>query len=218
MKYVIACLLIFGFVQTQAQDPISNIIQQGIKKVIIAMDLKIQRLQNKTIWLQNAQKTIENELSRLRLTEIGDWVEKQRKLYADYFDELWKVKSAIAYYHKVNDIIGKEKMILKENKAALSLFQGDPNFTRSEIAYMEKIYSGIMAESLNQLDAVSMVIHAFLTQMTDAKRMEIIDHAAAAIDQNLLHLREFTNGNKLIAMQRATEKGEVDLFKKIYGL
>ena len=78
--------------KTNAQIPVLEIIRQGIKKVIIAVDLKIQRLQNKTIWLQNAQKTIENTMSKLRLDEIGDWVERQRKLYADYFDELHKVK------------------------------------------------------------------------------------------------------------------------------
>jgi hypothetical protein len=218
MKYIMVGLLLFGSVITHAQDPITSIIQQGIKKVIIAVDLKIQRLQNKTIWLQNAQKTIENELSKLRLTEIADWVEKQRKLYADYFDELWKVKNAIGYYHKVSDIISKEKMILKEYKDALSLFRRDQNFTGGEKAFMEKIYSGILKESLNHLDAVTLVIHAFITQMTDAGRMEIIDQADEAMDQNLAHIREFTKGNKLISMQRATEKGEVEAFKKIYGL
>ena len=41
-----------------AQDPITLIIKEGITKVIVAVDLKIQRLQNETIWLQNAQKTL----------------------------------------------------------------------------------------------------------------------------------------------------------------
>ena len=39
-----------------AQDPIIEVIKAGVKKVIKAVDLKIQRLQNKTIWLQNAQR------------------------------------------------------------------------------------------------------------------------------------------------------------------
>ena len=76
----------------QAQTGILEIIKAGVKKVIIAVDLKIQRLQNKTIWLQNAQKVLENAMSELKLAEIGDWVQKQKTLYADYFDELWKSK------------------------------------------------------------------------------------------------------------------------------
>src|ERR1044071_1348289 len=82
----------------RAQEPISEIIKAGIKKVIRAVDLKIQRLQNKTIWLQNAQKVIENTMSQLKLNEITDWVEKQRVLYKDYYDELWEVKNVISYY------------------------------------------------------------------------------------------------------------------------
>jgi len=68
---------------TEAQIPIADIIKEGVKKVIIAIDLRIQRLQNETIWLQNAQKTLENQMSKLKLGEISDWVEKQRKLYDD---------------------------------------------------------------------------------------------------------------------------------------
>ena len=84
--------------RTEAQIPIYDIIKAAVKKVIKAVDLKIQRLQNKTIWLQNAQKTLENQMSKLKLKEIGDWANKQKELYAKYFDELSKVKNAIGTY------------------------------------------------------------------------------------------------------------------------
>jgi hypothetical protein len=42
----------------KAQTGILEIIKAGVIKVIKAVDLKIQRLQNKTIWLQNAQKVL----------------------------------------------------------------------------------------------------------------------------------------------------------------
>ena len=104
--------------QTNAQTGILEIIKAGIKKVIVAIDLKIQRIQNKTIWLQNAQKVLENKMSELKLNEIGNWVEKQRKLYADYFDELWKVKNTIATYQRVRDIIRRQVQLVTEYKKA----------------------------------------------------------------------------------------------------
>jgi len=61
----------------QAQIPIAEIIKAAVKKVIKAVDLQIQRNQNKVIWLQNAQKTLENTMSKLKLDEITDWVDKQ---------------------------------------------------------------------------------------------------------------------------------------------
>ena len=82
MKRMIFVVLLFFSVELHAQIPILDIIKQGITKVIVAVDLKIQRLQNKTIWLQNAQKTLENSMSKLHLDEISDWVERQRNLYS----------------------------------------------------------------------------------------------------------------------------------------
>src|SRR5690242_1386761 len=111
MKKTTLVVLIMVFLapvqQAHAQFVIADIIKQGVVKVIKAVDLKIQRLQNKTIWLQNAQKTLENEMSKLQLTEISDWVEKQRKLYDDYFQELWRVKAALANYYRVKVIIDR---------------------------------------------------------------------------------------------------------------
>ncbi|MBS1737504.1 MAG: conjugal transfer protein TraI [Bacteroidetes bacterium] len=211
----IALLLSFG---GYAQIPIADIIKKGIKKVIVAVDLKIQRLQNKTIWLQNAQKAIENTMSKLKLDQISDWVEKQRKLYADYFDELSKVKEVIATYHRVKDIIDKQTALIGEYHSAWELFRQDDHFTADEINYMGKVYTGILNESIKNLDQVFLVINAFTTQMTDAKRIEIINHAAELVEENLADLRQFNDQNKMLSFQRAAEKGDIDVVKKLYGL
>lgn len=204
--------------KTNAQIPILDIIKEGIKKVIIAVDLKVQRLQNKTIWLQNAQKTLENTMSKLHLDEIGDWVEKQRKLYADYFDELRKVKTVLTYYQRVRDIIEQQVQIVNEYKAAWALFKQDKNFTADELDYMFEVYTGIMDESGKNIDQLFLVINAFVTQMSDAKRLEIINTVSDNVQQNLMDLKEFNEQNKMISLQRATEQGDIDYVKKLYGL
>lgn len=201
-----------------AQIPIADIIKEGIKKVIKAVDLEVQRLQNQTIWLQNAQKTLENTMSKLKLDEITDWVQKQKDLYANYFDELWKVKQAIATYHRVKEIIDLQIRIVNDYKLAYGLFKQDGNFSSDEISYMSKVYSGILDESLKNLDQIYLVINAFATQMSDAKRLEIINNAATAIQENWTDLNQFNNQNKLLSLRRAAEKGEIDVTKKLYGI
>ena len=84
MKKVLLIITMLITIHVHSQG-IAEIIRQGVKKAIIAVDLKIQRLQNKVIALQNVQKKLENTLSKVKLTEISDWIEKQRKLYDDYF-------------------------------------------------------------------------------------------------------------------------------------
>lgn len=215
-KLVLLALLIS--VNSQAQFPIAEIIKAAVKKVIVAVDLKIQKLQNKTIVLQNAQKTLENSMSKLKLSEISDWMENQRKLYASYFEELRNVKVALTYYHRVKDIIEDQLAMVKEYKSAWATFRQDKNFSSDELGYMAEIYTGMMEESLKAVDQVFLVVNAFTTQMTDAKRMEIINQSATSIEGNFLDLKDFNNQNKLISIQRAAARGEIDYIKKLYGL
>ena len=203
---------------TNAQIPILEIIKAAVKKVIKAVDLKIQRLQNKTIWLQNAQKTLENKMSKLKLTEISDWSKKQKELYAKYFDELWKVKNAISSYQAVRDIIKKQVQLVQEYSKAFNLSKQDKNFTADEINYMLKVYTGILDESIKNIDQIQLVINAFATQMTDAKRLEIIHAAGNNIEQNITDLRQFNQQNIIISLQRSKEKNDIDVVKKLYGI
>lgn len=212
------CCMFLPIQETKAQIPIVDIIKAAVKKVIKALDLQMQRLQNKTIWLQNAQKTLGNKMSQLKLNEIKDWVEKQRKLYDDYFQELRKVKAALAYYNRVKDIIERQVQMVNEYKGAWALFQQDKNFTADELDYMYNIYSGMMDESLKSIDQLFLVVNAFTTQMTDAARMEIINTTAAEMEKGFMDLKEFNNQNKLISLQRASARGEIEYIKKLYGL
>ena len=215
---LMVCCMFLSTQKVKAQDPITLIIKEGITKVIKAVDLKIQRLQNKTVWLQNAQKTLENKMSQLKLDEIKDWVEKQRKLYDDYFQELWKVKAALAYYQRVKDIIERQVKMVNEYKSAWALLRQDKNFTKEELDYMYSTYTGLMDESIKNIDQLFLVINAFATQMTDGKRLEIISSVSDNLEQQFVDLKDFNNQNKMIALQRATERGEIEYVKRLYGI
>jgi hypothetical protein len=204
--------------KVDAAIPIAKIIKEGVKKVIKAVDLMIQRLQNKTIWLQNAQKVLENKLNELKLTEIAEWTEKHRKLYQDYYEELWKVKNTIAMYQRVRQVMDKQVLIVNEYKRSWSIVQRDDHFTESELQYMYKVYSGIMEESVKNLDQILLVINSFKTQMSDGKRLEIIELAADEIDQNYFDLKQFNTQNLLLSLNRAKDASEINAVKKLYDL
>lgn len=202
----------------QAQIPILEIIKAGVKKVIKAIDLKIQRLQNKTIWLQNAQKTLENTLSKLKLNEIADWTEKQKEQYRKYYEELAKVKAIISYYQRIRDITQKQVRLVNEYNRSWQLLRQDSHFSSDEIDYMAKVYSGILEESLKNIDQISLIVQSFSMQMSDAKRLELINNAADQVDTNYDDLTRFNRQNTLLSLQRAKTKHEVDMVKKLYGL
>lgn len=223
-KKIMICLLCFILISTPARPatvaaiPILEIVKAVAKKVIKAIDLRIQKLQNKTIWLQNAQKKIENILSKLKLNEISDWTQKQKELYKNYYEELAKVKSIITYYQRIKDISEKQVRLVNEYERAWNLFQKDAHFNSSELDYMQSVYSGILNESLKNIDQIFLVLDSFTTQMSDAKRLEIINTAADQIDANYDDLTLFNRQNILLSLQRAKTERDVKSVKQFYGI
>ena len=216
--FVIVLIFFASPGKARAQDPITLIIKEGVTKVIKAADLKIQRLQTRTIWLQNAQKVMENAMSKLKLDQITGWVEKQRVLYKDYFEELEKVKLVLTYYHKVQEIAALQLAIAKEYKRSFDGIRKDTHFTADEVNYMQSVYAGIIEESLKNLDGLYLVINSFATQMSDEKRMEIIDGVEKAIQKNYDDLRRFSTQNIQLSLARANDEKEILVIRNLYGL
>ena len=83
---------------------------------------------------------------------------------------------------------------------------------------MEKVYSGILDESVKNLDQVFLILDAFTTQMSDAKRLELITADANQNDENYESLKLFNQQNVLLSLQRAKSKHEVDVIKDFYSI
>jgi len=204
--------------EANAQIAVLEVIKAGVKKVIKAVDLKVQRMQNETIWLQNAQKVMENQLSKLKLGEIATWSERQKTLYAKYYMDLWKVKTAISYYHRIKEITNKQVFLVDEYNKAWTLAQKDDNFTPQELKYMYDVYSGILKESAKNIDQILLIVNSFKTQMTDAERLELINKAADRIDQNFRDLKKFNTQNILLSLQRSKSNQEINKIQTLYGI
>ena len=194
-----------------------EIVRQAIIAAIKAADLAVQRLQNKTIWLQTVQKNLENVLSKVKLDEITDWTKKHKEQYQRYFDELKQVKDAISTYKKVKEIMEHQKQLVDEYQMAFNRFKQDKHFTADEIAYMAKVYTGIMDESINNLDQLFLVINAFNTEMTDGKRLQVIGSVAKQIDDNLNDLRDFNRQCIRLSFQRTKDENELKTMRRFYG-
>ncbi|MGC3947988.1 MAG: conjugal transfer protein TraI [Chryseolinea sp.] len=204
--------------KSKAAIPIAAIIKEAVKKVIKAVDLMIQRMQNKTIWLQNAQKVLENKLSELKLKEIAEWTEKHRQLYKQYYEELWRIKTAITAYQRIRQIIDKQLRIVSEYKRAWTIVTSDDHFTQEELSFMSRVYQGILHESIRDLDLLTSVITSFNTQMTDAQRLTVITQASDRIEQNYIDLLEFNMQTGRISLNRSRTQNEVERIRSLYGL
>ena len=218
-KILIFFVFVFGFHSvSNAQFIIADIIKAVVTKVINAVDLAVQEVQNKTIVLQNAQKELENVMSELQLDDISDWVEKQKDLYQEYYNELSQVKQIISDYDKVKTIIGLQSRLVAEYKSAYVLFKQDKHFSPAELDYMGQVYAGILDQSLKNLEQVFLVVNALVTQMTDGQRLQIIDNASTAMQKNYNDLKQFNAQNIQLSLQRSVDEGDIESVKQLYGL
>lgn len=218
--WIIAVLsLVFVVAPTQQSHAIVwVVVQAAMKKVIRAMDLAVQKLQNKTVLLQNAQKTLENTLSKLKLEEISDWTKKNKEQYQKYYEELSKIKGHINNYQRVRSLMEKQVRTVSEYRRAFDLFKKDKHFSEKEITYMTKVYTGMLNESVKTLDQLLSLIRDHDLTMTDGKRLELIGSAADRMDTVLSDLRLFNQQNIKLTLQRASDLQEVNVLKQMYGL
>ena len=167
-KIVLICVLFFGSVHMVSAQVV---ILEVIKAVINAADLVVQQIQNETIVLQNAQKELENFMSELQLNDITGWVQKQKDLYQEYYNELATVKEIISDYDKIKSIVQMQSRIVSQYQSAYALFKQDKHFSTTEIDYMYNVYSGILDESLKNLDQALLVVNALVIP----KELEILN-------------------------------------------
>jgi len=212
------CFLSFSADTADAQIPVVGLVSGVVKKIITALDLKVQELQNQTIALQNAEQNLENNMSLGNLNDITSWIGKERTLYQNYYKELATVKTIISDYDEVERIISEQEELVQEYKNAQSLFSQDKHFSASELQEMATVYNGILQESIRNLDEVVLAVKSIVTQMSDAERLLLIHKASAGMQKNLNDLRQYNNNNVWLSLQRATDEQDKQAVKKLYGI
>jgi len=212
---IVVGLLLASAGKAQAQF---NIIGEILKRVIMAIDLKVQKEQTKTIVLQDAQKQLENSMQETRLAEISDWVRQQKELYDEYYQELWQVKNVLRYYSAVKGVIDKEARLIDGYKRVHAAITRDTHFSAEEVGQMLVVYKSILDGSVAIVDELQTLINAFVTQMDDADRLGMINALSAGIDRHYRQLQTYTQENILLSLQRAKSEGDINTIKALYGL
>ncbi len=139
-------------------------------------------------------------------------------LHKAFLDGLMAVSPTVRSYKRITDIISGQLSIVKEYKNALSRFKQDNNFSVEEIAYLDKVYSNLFKESLNNLDELTLVITSNKLRMSDDERLSAIDRINNEMQNKLMFLRQFNDNTTILAVQRAREKNDATSIMKIYGL
>ena len=197
-----------------AQGPIGDV----LKRIIMAIDLRIQRQQTQTILLQDAQKQLENFMQKTRLGEISDWVQQQKDLYEGYYQELWEVKQALQYYSAVRAMIDKQARLVKVYQQAYGAMMRDGHFSVDELRQIKTVFESILRQSVAVVDQLHDLVNAFVTQMDDGDRLSMINELSAGIDRNYRQLQGFSQDMIVLSVRRAKDESDLKMIKALYGM
>ena len=204
--------------QGNAQYAIVEAVKAASKKIIKAVDLSVQRLQNGVIDLQNAQRVLENMLSSLRLQDIASWTQQQKELYQGYFDELWQIKTALSYADRLRYIVQLEKQLYQEYSSAWGVLQKNGLFNPIQLRQIDAVYAQYIDQSVAATDDLIRLMGAFSVQMSDAQRLALIDQVTQELTTLIRQLRAFTGSIQNLSRERAAKLDGLNKLLKLYGL
>ncbi|MEO8405033.1 MAG: TerB family tellurite resistance protein, partial [Chitinophagaceae bacterium] len=138
-------------------------------------------------------------------------------IHKAFLDALMEVSPAVRNYKRVADIITYQVKAIREARMALDAFRNNNQFTEDEITYLGKIYDNVLRQGVHSIDELAMIITAGKLRMSDDERLKAIDKVYADIIDQYSFLQEFNNNNAILALQRKSEKAEIDLARKLRG-
>jgi len=201
----------------RASAQLIDIVEDAIKEALETADLKIQRIQTQTLWLQNTQKELENQMAGTLLDDITDWVRQQDDLFYNYYGALWQVKPVITHLNKTAELIARQMQLVKEGQSAIAAARADPHFSPAETAHILEVYGALLDASVRNTTRLAAIITNGTAEMDDAGRLAAIDALTIEIQQDQAALRAFTQQNTLLSLQRAKDAADIQTIKALYG-
>jgi DNA repair ATPase RecN len=173
--------------------------------------------------LMQFKKILQNMYDGYKLISNGynavkDITEGNFKLHKVFLDGLSEVSPVVKRYKRIADIVDYQLRIVKDSKAAINRLKSDDQFSVEEIRYLSQVYSGLIKETVNCVEELSLVITSGQLRMSDEERLKAIDRLFAKVESQYAFVRDFTNSSLLLSMQRTTEQHQTERMRKLYHL
>lgn len=149
------------------------------------------------------------------LTIVGDIKGENFNDHSDYFSSLKVVSDDLGVKGKVNAIITRQVAIMTMFRKLNNECRSNDYLTRDEIHYIGLVYGNLIAECERSIAALEVVITNEAAQMTDEARIERIDEVYDDMNDKYAFAWSFCNSTRTLIMQRASERNEVESFKKL---
>jgi hypothetical protein len=212
----IILLMVASFSSSNAQ--VVELVTLITNKVIKAIDLKIQEMQNAVIALQNAQRQAENLLSKQQLSEIALWNQKQKELFRDYYTSLTQAKPALAISLRVQRMVDRQKEIVALYKHASIVIKNDKQLGQNERQDFLQSGFAVLNNSYDAIRKLNEVLQPSTITSTDAGRLQLIGVCENQIDMQYGRMKMLFDGCRLLSENRVKIAEETIRVQQLYGL
>lgn len=190
-------------------------IRAGIKKVLRAISLKLQRLQKAQLVIQTTVEKIKNAFSESELANIADFLKEKKELFQEYYDRLWEVKSYIDQYGQLKALIESQVELVENYTLIFDTFDDTDFFNEEEINAISNTYLGMLEENLNVITQMVTLLTDGNLQVTDGKRLELLSDASEKVREIRLDFNEFTQQLVGISESRSMINDDIEFIKTL---
>jgi hypothetical protein len=177
----------------------------------LLLDLqKLAQLKSILEDLKKGYTILESGYSTIRNISQGNF-----NLHELFLNSLLEVSPTVRNYKRIADIIFLQLRIVKECQTAFKQFRGSELFDDNELNYITSVYSNLSGQSLKNLDALASVTTSGQLRMSDDERLSEIDGIWKNISDQFSFLKDFNGKTRVLALQRAKEKRDIESMKAL---
>jgi hypothetical protein len=137
-------------------------------------------------------------------------------LHSAFLNSLEAVSPTVRQYGRIADIVANQASMVSEYKRTWKAANADGHFNASELLYMNGIFTRLLSQSVDNLTNLANILTANTLRMSDAERLEAIDHIHSDTENKLVFLRDFNRSIAVLAIQRQKAENELSNLKKLY--
>lgn len=197
---------------------IMEAIKKGVKKVIKALDLVMQRFQKAFLRLQTIMEKVRNQMSKLKLDKITKFVREKKEIFDKYYNELWTLKAKIDEIKGIKKAVESQAKLIANFNTIYKLFQNDHYLNPKELIVIKEVYWGMLQKNVEEIESLAILITDNKVQMQDGERLEMIKKVLDKLGKIGTDFNSFTGKIKSLSMSRASEVGQLDIVKQYYNI
>jgi len=148
--------------------------------------------------------------------QVKDISQGNFNIHSTFLNSLMAVSPEVRKYGRIADIIKEQASIVSEYKSTLRQANAGGHFNAQELIYMNHVFSQLLTQSLNNLTTLANVLTAGNLRMSDAERLQTIDHIYSDTQNKLMFLRSFDNQVAILSLQREKAQNDVNTLQKLY--